>query len=173
VLGSADGSRAESGCGSAKHSPPPSPPVIRRLLITEQSSLAELHAILRVSFGWSDKHGYSFQFCGWQFGEPARAIELALAGGGVDIPLAALAESAIQPSMCPAAPPFPPAPLSRPRLRRSGPADPVSGNMPDPFVNTTIPRLSGNWYAGYDPIPTTKCSWRASAAAPPASTLRY
>ena len=26
---------------------------------------------------------------GWQFGEPTRAIELALAGGGVDTPLAA------------------------------------------------------------------------------------
>jgi hypothetical protein len=28
---------------------------------------------------------------GWQFGDPARAIELALAGGGVDIPMAAFA----------------------------------------------------------------------------------
>ena len=27
---------------------------------------------------------------GWQFGDPARAVELALTGGGVDIPLAAL-----------------------------------------------------------------------------------
>ena len=66
-----------------------SPPVIRRLLITEQSSLAELHATLQVSFGWSDQHLYSFQIRGWQFGDPARAIELALAAGGVDIPLAA------------------------------------------------------------------------------------
>src|ERR1700738_4855890 len=68
-----------------------SPPVIRRLLITEQSSLAELHATLQVSFGWSDQHLYSFQIRGWQFGDPARAIELALAGGGVDMPLAAFA----------------------------------------------------------------------------------
>jgi hypothetical protein len=66
-----------------------SPPVIRQLLITEQSSLAELHAALQVSFGWSDQHLYCFQIRGWQFGDPARAIELALAGGGVDIPLAA------------------------------------------------------------------------------------
>jgi hypothetical protein len=66
-----------------------SPSVTRRLLITEQSSLAELHATLQVSFGWSDQHLYSFQIRGWQFGDPARAIELALAGGGVDIPLAA------------------------------------------------------------------------------------
>ncbi len=36
-----------------------SPPVIRQLLITEQSSLAELHAALQVSFGWSDQHLYS------------------------------------------------------------------------------------------------------------------
>jgi hypothetical protein len=66
-----------------------SPPVIRRLLITEQSSLAELHATLQVSFGWSDQHLNCFQIRGWQFGDPTQAIELALAGGGVDIPLAA------------------------------------------------------------------------------------
>jgi len=66
-----------------------SPPVTRRLLITEQSSLAELHATLQVSSAWSDQHLYSFQIRGWQFGDPARAIELALAGGRVDIPLAA------------------------------------------------------------------------------------
>jgi hypothetical protein len=45
-----------------------SPPVIRRLLISEQSSLAELHATLPVSFGWSDQHLYCFQIRGWQFG---------------------------------------------------------------------------------------------------------
>jgi Plasmid pRiA4b ORF-3-like protein len=66
-----------------------SPPVTRRLVITEQSSLAELHAILQVSFGWSAQHLYRFQIRGWQFGDPALAIELGLAGGGVDIPLAA------------------------------------------------------------------------------------
>jgi hypothetical protein len=65
-----------------------SPPVTRRLLITEQASLAQLHATLQVAFGWSDEHLYSFQIRGWQFGDPARAIELALAGG-VDLPLAA------------------------------------------------------------------------------------
>src|ERR1700676_3955187 len=68
-----------------------SPPVLRLLLCTEQSSLAELHASLLGSFGWSDQHLYSFQIRGWQFGDPAWAIELALAGGGVDIPLAAFA----------------------------------------------------------------------------------
>src|ERR1700722_12270706 len=66
-----------------------SPPVTRRLVNTEQASLAQLHAALQVAFGWSDEHLYSFQIRGWQFGDPARAIELALAGGGVDIPLAA------------------------------------------------------------------------------------
>src|SRR6266404_6891575 len=66
-----------------------SPPVTRRLVITEQASLAQLHASLQVAFGWSDEHLYVFQIRGWQFGDPARAIELALAGGGVDIPLAA------------------------------------------------------------------------------------
>ena len=68
-----------------------SPPVTRRLLITEQASLAQFHAALQVAFGWSDEHLYCFQIRGWQFGDPARAIELALAGGGVDIPMAAFA----------------------------------------------------------------------------------
>ena len=58
-------------------------------MITEQASLAHLHAALQVSFGWSDEHLYVFQIRGWQFGDPSRAIELALAGGGVDKPLAA------------------------------------------------------------------------------------
>src|ERR1700731_3265280 len=68
-----------------------SPPVTRRIVITEQASLAQLHAALQVAFGWSDEHLYVFQIRGWQFGDPARAIELALAGGGVDMPLAAFA----------------------------------------------------------------------------------
>jgi len=66
-----------------------SPPVTRRLRVAEQTSLAELHAALQIAFGWSDEHLYTFQIRGWQFGDPARAIELALAGSGVDIPLAA------------------------------------------------------------------------------------
>src|SRR5260370_4369123 len=68
-----------------------SPPVTRRLLITEQATLEQLHAALQVAFDWSDQHLYSFQIRGWQFGDPGRAIELALAGGGVDMPLAAFA----------------------------------------------------------------------------------
>jgi hypothetical protein len=32
-----------------------SPPVTRRLVITEQASLAQLHAALQVAFGWSDE----------------------------------------------------------------------------------------------------------------------
>jgi hypothetical protein len=68
-----------------------SPPVTRRLLITEQASPAQLHAALQVAFGWSDEHLYVFQIRGWQFGDPVRAIELALAGGSVDMPLAAFA----------------------------------------------------------------------------------
>jgi hypothetical protein len=66
-----------------------SPPVTRRIHIAEQASLGELHAALQVAFGWSDEHLYTFQIRGWQFGDPARALELALAGGGVDISLAA------------------------------------------------------------------------------------
>src|SRR6202047_1187133 len=68
-----------------------SPPVTRRLVIAEQASLAQLHAALQVAFGWSDEHLYVFQIRGWQFGDPARAIELALAGGGVEKPRAAFA----------------------------------------------------------------------------------
>ena len=66
-----------------------SPPVTRRIWIGEQASLAELHAVLQVAFGWSDEHLYAFQLRGWQFGDPSRAIGLALAGGGVDIARAA------------------------------------------------------------------------------------
>ncbi|HEY4969054.1 MAG TPA: hypothetical protein VII35_04055 [Steroidobacteraceae bacterium] len=59
--------------------------------IPEQASLAQLHTALQVAFGWSDEHLYVFHIRGWQFGDPGRAIELALAGRGVDIPLAAFA----------------------------------------------------------------------------------
>jgi hypothetical protein len=67
-----------------------SPPVTRRLLITEQASLAQLHATCN-RFWMQRRASVSFQIRGWQFGDPARAIELALAGGGVDIPLAVFA----------------------------------------------------------------------------------
>lgn len=73
-----------------------SPPVTRRIWIGEQASLAELHAVLQVAFGWSDEHLYTFQIRGWQFGNPSRAIELALAGGAADIPLAAFAFAIIE-----------------------------------------------------------------------------
>jgi hypothetical protein len=66
-----------------------SPPVTRGLRVAEQTSLAELHAALQAAFGWSDGHLYTFQIPGWRFGDPVRAIELAVAGGGVDVPLAA------------------------------------------------------------------------------------
>jgi Plasmid pRiA4b ORF-3-like protein len=60
-------------------------------VIAEQASLAQLHAARQVAFGWSDEHLHVFQIRCWQFGDPARAIELALAGGRVDKPLAAFA----------------------------------------------------------------------------------
>jgi hypothetical protein len=46
----------------------------RRLLVAEQTLLAQLHAVLQVAFGWSDQHLYAFQIRAWQFGGPARAI---------------------------------------------------------------------------------------------------
>jgi hypothetical protein len=51
-----------------------SPPVTRRLGITEQASLAQRHAALQVAVGWSDEHRYVFQIRGWQFGDAARAL---------------------------------------------------------------------------------------------------
>jgi hypothetical protein len=65
-----------------------SPPVRRRLRISEQATLAQLHAVLQVTFGWSDTHLYTFLIRGGQFGDRARGVELAIAGGA-DIPLAA------------------------------------------------------------------------------------
>jgi hypothetical protein len=62
-----------------------SPPITRRLVITEQASLAQLHAALQVAFGWSDEHLYVFQIRGWQFGDPPRAIELALAAFAFEV----------------------------------------------------------------------------------------
>jgi hypothetical protein len=50
--------------------------------------LAQLHAVLQVAFGWSDTHLYAFLIRGGQFGDRARGMELAMAGGA-DIPLAA------------------------------------------------------------------------------------
>src|SRR5580704_16168072 len=65
-----------------------SPPVRRRLRISEQATLAQLHAVLQVAFDWSDTHLYTFLIRGGQFGDRARGMELTMAGGA-DIPLAA------------------------------------------------------------------------------------
>jgi hypothetical protein len=54
------------------------------LLVAKQFLLAELYSTLQAAFDWSDDHLYTFQIRGWQFGDSTRAIELALAGGGVD-----------------------------------------------------------------------------------------
>jgi hypothetical protein len=63
-----------------------SPPVVRRLLVSEQLSLAEVHQILRVAFGWSDEHPYTFLIRGWRIGDPDRAAQLVRAGGRIDFP---------------------------------------------------------------------------------------
>ena len=49
-----------------------SPPVSRRLRIAEQASLAQLHAVLQIAFGWSDTHLYTFLIRGVQFGVTSR-----------------------------------------------------------------------------------------------------
>jgi hypothetical protein len=42
-----------------------------------------MHIASRVAFCWGDERLYSIPIRGWQFGASARAIQLALAGGGV------------------------------------------------------------------------------------------
>jgi hypothetical protein len=49
-----------------------SPPITRRLVITEQASLAQLHAALQVAFGWSDEYLYVFRV---KASIPADALE--------------------------------------------------------------------------------------------------
>ena len=65
-----------------------SPPVTRQLRLAEQATLAQLHAVLQVAFGWSDDHLHTFLIRGGRFGDPGDGLELAQAGG-VDIPLVA------------------------------------------------------------------------------------
>ncbi len=62
--------------------------VTRRLRISEQATLAQLHAVLQVAFDWSDTPLYTLLIRGGQFGDRVRGMELAIAGGA-DIPLAA------------------------------------------------------------------------------------
>ncbi len=64
-----------------------SPPVVRRLLVVEQASLAEVHGFLQVAFGWHDEYPYIFAIRGWRIGDPARALQRANGGGRVDYPL--------------------------------------------------------------------------------------
>lgn len=65
-----------------------SPPVMRRVQISEQATLAQLHAAFQAAFGWSDTHLYEFQIRGGRFGDRAGGMRLAMAGG-VDLTLAA------------------------------------------------------------------------------------
>jgi hypothetical protein len=45
-----------------------SPLVWRRLLVTGDTSIAELHAILQAAFGWSDEHLHRFTIHGVEYG---------------------------------------------------------------------------------------------------------
>jgi hypothetical protein len=45
-----------------------SPLIWRRLLVTDQTSVAELHTVLQVAFGWSDEHLHRFTVHGVGYG---------------------------------------------------------------------------------------------------------
>jgi hypothetical protein len=45
-----------------------SPPRWRRLLVRSESSLAQLHDIIQIAFGWSDSHLHRFRIHGRDYG---------------------------------------------------------------------------------------------------------
>src|SRR5215216_3370329 len=45
-----------------------SPLIWRRLLVTDATTIAELHAIIQVAFGWSDSHLHQFVIHGKHYG---------------------------------------------------------------------------------------------------------
>jgi hypothetical protein len=46
-----------------------SPLVWRRLLVTDQTAIAELHEVLQLAFGWSDEHLHRFVIHGVEYGQ--------------------------------------------------------------------------------------------------------
>jgi Plasmid pRiA4b ORF-3-like protein len=46
------------------------PPIWRRLEVTADSTLDELHEVLQAAFGWDGSHLYVFEAGGRQYGEP-------------------------------------------------------------------------------------------------------
>lgn len=67
-----------------------SPPVWRRVLIPEHTTLGQLHDVIQVLMGWTDEHLHQFTIRGWRYGEAhegvlqfstvANALELAAFG---------------------------------------------------------------------------------------------
>ena len=47
------------------------PPIWRRVLVGDTTTLARLHAILQVVMGWEDSHMHSFKIDGVEYGEPS------------------------------------------------------------------------------------------------------
>jgi len=45
-----------------------SPLIWRRLLVTDATTIAELHAIIQIAFGWSDSHLHQFVIHGKHYG---------------------------------------------------------------------------------------------------------
>ena len=46
------------------------PPIWRRLLVPQSTTLGDLHHILQAAFGWLDYHLHEFQIGGLRFGDP-------------------------------------------------------------------------------------------------------
>jgi len=47
---------------------PNQPPGLARLLLTDATTIAELHAIIQIAFGWSDSHLHQFVIHGKHYG---------------------------------------------------------------------------------------------------------
>jgi len=45
-----------------------SPLIWRRLLVTDQTTIAELHTVLQLAFGWTDEHPHRFVIHGVEYG---------------------------------------------------------------------------------------------------------
>ena len=50
-----------------------SPLIWRRLLVCGESTVADLHAVLQIAFGWSDEHLHRFVIQGRHYGDDGRA----------------------------------------------------------------------------------------------------
>lgn len=52
-----------------------SPPIWRRILVADDTSLSKLHLILQIAMGWTDSHLHQFTIHGRDYGVPDREFE--------------------------------------------------------------------------------------------------